>query len=129
MVRTLSNGLARAANRRGFLRTAISAAEAIALALLGMKPAYAFPVACCFLCKDPSTCRFSGCSCTWSWPCRVNNGDGTCDVYSCAECYSSEVCPKAAEDNGCGGIICSRASFVGTTDCPGEPCNLSKGCS
>jgi hypothetical protein len=129
MLRSLFEHVGEATSRRGFLNSAASAAGAIALALLGVRPAYAngttFPVACCHLAKNPATCSYSGCSCEWSWPCAVNNGDHTFDHYACKECYSSSVCPGAATNDDKTGAKCSKAAFLFTSGgggCGGGGC-------
>jgi hypothetical protein len=116
MVRNLLEHLAEVTSRRGFLNSAISAAGAVALVLVGVKPGYAtgttYPVACCHLAKDPATCTYGNCSCEWHWPCSLNNGDGTCSHYLCYECYSASVCPGSATSNSKTGAICSKAVYV-----------------
>ena len=120
MLETISERLVSAFNRRGFLRTAASATGAIALTLLGVKPAYAtFDINGCHLCGDPSKCSYGSCACEWSWIGRVNNGDGTCDRYLCKECYTSAVCPANATSDGCTGWKCSASTFVDTVTCGG----------
>src|SRR5438309_1631664 len=122
MLEALSDRLSVAVSRRGFLGTSASAAGAIALALFGIKPAYAalYDINGCSLCGDPAKCSFTNCACTWSWNgVPQDNGDGTCSHYLCKECYTSAVCPGAS---GCPnpGWKCSAAQLIvlhGT--CPG----------
>jgi len=117
MLHALSERLTTLVNRRGFLNSATTAAGAIALALLGAKPAYGYAINGCNLCFNPSTCTYGGCACEWSWIGTVNNGDGTCDHYLCKECYTSSVCPGAGPN--CSGAKCSTSVYSNTTNCGG----------
>jgi hypothetical protein len=129
---SIFDGLTHTANRRGFLSTAAKAAGAIALAMIGVKPAFAalYSVNGCDLCANPSTCTYSGCACQWCWlGDLVPTGGGDCYQYLCYECYSAAVCPGAgscptqsAGSNGCPnpGWICSKSVYYQTvTNCGG----------
>jgi hypothetical protein len=129
MLQGLSEHLTKSVSRRNFLSRASSAAGAIALALLGVQPAYAYyDINGCHLCNNPATCSYSGCSCEWCWNgLPVDNGDGTFDHYRCYECYTAAVCPGAGScpligvgSNGCNGWKCSKSVYVNTTG--GGPC-------
>ncbi len=129
MLEGLSERISKSLSRRSFLGSAISAAGAIALALVGVKPAFAtYAINGCNLCYNPATCSYSGCSCQWSWLGHaVNNGDGTYDHYLCYECYTVNPCPPNPND-ACQGVKCSKSVYSTTTGgggggvCNRKPC-------
>jgi|GEM_PF-6464969 len=118
---TLFDGLIQTASRRGFLSTAARAAGALALALIGVKPAFAdcFSIEGCCLCANPASCTYGNCACEWSWPGDPVRAGGGCVYYLCYECYSAVVCPGATQTNGCPnpGWICSKTVYAGPISC------------
>src|SRR5258708_3731134 len=116
MLQDLSERLFESVTRRRFLGKLTSAAGALALTLLGVKPAYAlYSTNGCNLCYNPATCSYTGCACQWSWiGLPQANGDGTSDFYKCAECYTVNPCPPDP-NNACLGVKCSKATYDHTS--------------
>src|SRR5260370_41789535 len=63
MLSDLSERLIESLSRRSFLGRLTYAAGALALTLLGVKPAYAYyATSGCNLCYNPATCSYTGCA-------------------------------------------------------------------
>jgi hypothetical protein len=113
MLQSLSEYVTRSVSRRSFLSKTASAAGAIALTLLGVKPAYAiYNINGCHLCNNPASCSYTGCTCQWSWiGTPQDTGDGY-DYYKCWECYTAAGCPTDGTNCDPGsGWKCSKAVY------------------
>jgi hypothetical protein len=86
--------------RRSFLQKLVLGAMGLATALVGLpqKAEALVQVACCVLCKSPTSC--SG-VCCWTWGCCYTDNR----FRRCRECYSS----TANCNGGCTGVVCSQA--------------------
>lgn len=112
MSETLVDKLTEALGRRRFLGKVASATAAVVLAVVGINTASAsdgqVQIECCFLCKNPATCSYTGCVCQWSWPC--SSGGTSC--FHCKECYTQtgNWCIPSPGVNNCNEHVkCSKA--------------------
>lgn len=131
MSQKIANIIEDAIGRRAFLRQ-LSAATTAFISAVFFGPGLAeasgtVKVGCCDLCKHPSTCSYSGCTCQWRWQCCR-----TCHPqrWSCEECIQTPISPcglpcQSDPDCGtkaqCAGVKCSRRVVV-ANDCPGPFC-------
>jgi hypothetical protein len=135
----LLTAIEHAISRRSFLRTTMQAATALIGGVLLGPRAYSsgntFHEECCTLCKDPATCSFTDCLCTWGWLCCHTPQSGGCilnnTLWRCQECITTLLgsCTIPCSPNGacgqkaqCPGVKCSSVSVKAQHKCPGEVC-------
>ena len=134
----LLTAIENAISRRSFLRTTMEATTALIGGVLLGPRAYSsgtITFECCTLCRDPATCTFGDCLCTWGWLCCHQPGGENCvlnkHLWRCQECIATLVAPCAipCSPNGacgtkaqCTGVKCSSYEIKDVNKCPGVPC-------